>query len=186
MWITAAKNKLLSIHLNNLNANSASVGCHGDYGCATPTVTAQRPCCVNTGSPESGTTGNDALGGGKKKTYLQTHTLKPPETRTLDLLTTPAWLPPSHFHPLVFSLLSIPVLCNPCLFIRPTVFSLIQPKLGHWVQPSYTQWPSTYTHVRGLTYPRTERVNANYLHKQASACSAACVRVWGESGAGCC
>lgn len=37
----------------------ASVGCRGDGGCTTPTVTAQRACWVNMDSPESGTTGND-------------------------------------------------------------------------------------------------------------------------------
>ena len=52
----------------------ASVGCRGDDGCTTPTVTAQRACWVNMDSPESGTTGNDTTEGKKHQLGCKNHT----------------------------------------------------------------------------------------------------------------
>lgn len=59
----------------------ASVGCRGDGGCTTPTVTSQRACWVNMDSPESGTTGNDTteekttdLGAKHTHTNMNDHT----------------------------------------------------------------------------------------------------------------
>lgn len=134
---------------------TASFGCRSNGGCTPPTVTAQRSCCVNTDSPGSGTAGNDTAvekpdAQQKAHTHTRMKVAGEPGASVVNKSNISLRIS-SRFYLYLSSL--TPSFC--------TVFSLIQPKLGHGAKPS-THY-STGAHVCALAWTHTHTRSGSML-----------------------